>query len=113
MSIDVTDRMSQLAHLHHNIPNKDCSLCPPCCYSAIHTPQDGGCHCLVARDGTHYQCKCGPAGIREIVAEELEMLIQADPMRFCGPPGLIGESGTVGPPGKCECQCHEGDALNA
>ena len=40
--------------------------------------------------------------VRQIVAEEMERLIAADPNRFMGLPGLLGERGSAG-----VCQCHE------
>ena len=61
-TVDVSDRMLQLAHVHHNEPRRDCPHCPPCCYGE-HCSHRGGCHCLIARDGTHYSCKCGPPGV--------------------------------------------------
>ena len=47
------------------------------------------------------------AVVRQIVAEEMERLIAADPNRFMGLPGLMGERGADGVSGKCECRCHE------
>ena len=41
----------------------------------------------------------GEQEVRLIVAEELEKLIEADPMRFMGPPGPDGARGMDGLPG--------------
>ena len=83
--LDVTDRMVQLAHLHHNEPNRDCPLCPPCCYGD-HCRHVGGCHCLIARDGTHYSCKCGPPGVEGMAGLQGQVYIQ----ELAGPPGPPG-----------------------